>query len=64
MCMNPPSYMAYVNIGGVVLMSFLAPLFVGWDAWFVPLAVLPFAILYALYDRQLAQSEGGGELGH
>ena len=56
--------MAYVIIGGVVLMAFLAPLFVGWDAWFVPLAVLPFAALYALYDRELARREERGELGH
>ena len=62
--MNPPNYMAYVIIGGVVLMAFLAPLFVGWDAWFVPLAVLPFAALYALYDRELARREERGELGH
>jgi hypothetical protein len=62
--MTTPSYMAYLIIGGVVLMSFLAPVFVGWDAWFVPLAVLPFAALYALYDRQLARREESGGLGH
>ena len=62
--MTAPSYIAYVIIGGVVLLSFLAPLFVGWDAWFVPLAVLPFALLYGLYDRDLAKREHRGELGH
>ena len=56
--------MAYVIIGGVVLMSFLAPLFVGWDAWFVPLAVLPFAAVYAAFDRQLRLREERGELSH
>ena len=62
--MTAPSYMAYVIIGGVVLMSLLAPLFVGWDAWFVPLAVLPFAVLYALYDRELRQREERGDFSH
>ncbi len=60
--MTTPSYMAYLIIGGVVLLSLLAPVFVGWDAWIVPLAVLPFAALYALYDRQLARKEEAGEL--
>jgi hypothetical protein len=55
--MTPPSYMAYAIIGGVVLVSFLAPLIVGWDAWFVPVAVLPFAILYALFDAKLRRDE-------
>ncbi len=60
--MTPPSYMAYVIIGGVVLLSLLAPLFVGADAIVVPFAVLPFAAIYALYDRQLAKREAAGEL--
>ena len=56
--MTPPSYMAYVIIGGVVLVSFLAPLIIGFDdGWFVPLAVLPFAILYALFDNKLRKDE-------
>jgi len=61
--MNPPSYMAYVIIGGVVLVALLAPLFVGAEGWVVPVAVLPFALVYALYDRRLARREEAGELG-
>ncbi len=60
--MNPPSYIAYVIIGGVVLLSLLAPVFVGPDAWVTPFAVIPFAIVYALYDRMLARKEEAGEL--
>ncbi len=60
--MTPPSYMAYVIIGGVVLLALLAPLFVGLDAIVVPIAVIPFAIFYALYDRSLARKEEAGEL--
>jgi hypothetical protein len=56
--MTPPSYMAYVIIGGVVLCSFLAWPIVGFDdAWFVPLTVLPFALLYAAFDRKLRADE-------
>ena len=56
--MTPPSYMAYLIIGGVVLVSFLAPLIIGFDdGWFVPLAVLPFALLYAALDRKMLQNE-------
>ena len=56
--MTPPSYMAYAIIGGVVLVSFLAPLIIGFDdGWFVPLAVLPFALLYAAYDRRMVREE-------
>ena len=62
--MTAPSYMAYVIIGGVVLISLLAPLFVGAEGWVVPLAVLPFAIFYALYDRTLRAREERGELSH
>ena len=53
-----PSYMAYMIIGGVVLVSLLAPLIIGWDdGWFVPLAILPFAAIYAAFDRKLVQRE-------
>ena len=62
--MTPPSYMAYVIIGGVVLISLLAPLFVGADGWVVPIAVIPFALVYAAYDRTLRSREESGELGH
>ncbi len=64
MGMSAPSYMAYVIIGGVVLLALLAPLFVGADAWIVPVAVIPFAVVYALYDRSLARREAAGELQH
>ena len=56
--MTAPSYMAYALIGGVVLVSFLAPLIVGFsDAWFVPLAILPFALVYAAFDAKLRRDE-------
>jgi hypothetical protein len=56
--MTPPSYMAYAIIGGVVLVSLLAPLIVGFDdAWFVPLFILPFGALYAAFDRRMRQAE-------
>jgi hypothetical protein len=56
--MTAPSYMAYALIGGVILVSFIAPFIVGFgDAWFVPLAILPFAALYAAYDRKLRRDE-------
>jgi hypothetical protein len=35
---------------------------VGGDAWVTPIAVIPFAIVYALYDRTLARKEEAGEL--
>ena len=56
--------MAYVIIGGVLLISLLAPLFIGGDAWVVPVAVLPFALMYGLYDRELLRRERAGEGGH
>lgn len=56
--MTPPSYMAYAMIGGVVLVSLLAPLIIGFeDAWFVPLVIIPFAALYAAYDAKLRRDE-------
>jgi hypothetical protein len=64
MGMTPPSYMAYVIIAGVVLMSLLAPLFVGTEGWVVPVAVIPFALFYAAYDRTLRRREASGELSH
>jgi hypothetical protein len=58
--------MAYALIGGVVLVSFLCPLIVGFDdAWFVPLVVIPFAAVYAAYDAKLRRAEHAGDgLGH
>jgi len=60
--MTPPFAIPYVVIAGVLLVSLAAPLFIGWHLWFVPVIVLPFALLYLLYDRRLAQREhdGGG----
>ena len=56
--MTAPSYMAYALIGGVMLVSLLAPFIVGFnDAWFVPLIVFPLAALYAAYDRKLREDE-------
>ena len=60
-----PSYMAYAIIGGVVLVSLLAPLIIGWDdGWFVPLAILPFAAIYAAFDRKLVQQEKANPSNH
>ncbi len=63
MGMSAPSYMAYVIVGGVVLLSLLAPLFVGPEAWVTPIAVIPFALFYLAYDRMLRQREERGEQG-
>ena len=49
--------MPYSIVGGTVLASFLAPLFMGWDVWYVPLIVLPFGIAYLLFDRTLKGRE-------
>ena len=52
--MNPPNFMAYTIIGGTVLVSFLAPVFVGFsDAWFVPLIILALGGIYLAYDFRL-----------
>jgi hypothetical protein len=59
--MTAPSYMAYAIVGGVVLVSLLAPLLLGFDeAWFVPLAVLPLGLAYVLVDRRLRVAEASG----
>jgi hypothetical protein len=56
--MTAPSYMAYAIIAGVVLVSLLAPLIIGFDdAWFVPLFILPFGALYAAFDRRMQKAE-------
>ena len=49
-------------IGGTLVIALLVPFFMGWHLWFVPLVVLPFAALYLVADRRLAQEEeeGGG----
>ena len=63
--MTPPSYMAYALIGGVILVSLLCPFIVGFDdAWFVPLTVIPFAALYAAYDRKLREDEKNNPEAH
>jgi hypothetical protein len=56
--MTPVKWMPYVVIGGVVLVSLLAGFLVGWsDAWFIPVIVIPFALLYVAFDRQRAGRE-------
>ena len=46
--------MAYALIGGVVLVSFIVPAIIGFDdGWFVPLVILPPAIVYLYYDQRL-----------
>ena len=55
--MSAPNFIAYAIVGGVMLVSLLAPLFIGSDGWIVPLITLLFAIPYLLYDRKLARSE-------
>ena len=52
-----PNAMPYVIIVGVLLVSLLAPLFLGADLWFVPLVVLPFAVIYLIADRRMARRE-------
>ncbi len=47
-------------IGGVLLVSLLAPLFVGAEGWVVPLVVLPFAVAYLLFDRRTKHREQAG----
>ena len=57
--MNPLNYMAYMIVGGVVLVSFLAPVFIGFgDAWFVPLVMLAVGSLYLAYDFRLRKQRG------
>lgn len=58
--MSPPNWMAYAIIGGVVLASFIAPLIVGTDGLVVPLAVLPFAAIYLVFDRRMRRREQQG----
>jgi hypothetical protein len=59
--MTAPSAIAYYIVGGVLLVSMLAPLFLGFDeAWFVPVAILPFGAAYALLDRKLREREASG----
>ena len=55
--MSGLDYMPYTIVGGTVLASFLAPAFMGWDVWYVPLIVLPFGIAYLLFDRTLKGRE-------
>ena len=64
MDLSAPSYMAYVIVGGVVLLSLLAPLFVGPEAWVTPVAVIPFALFYLAYDRVLRRREEQGDFSH
>jgi hypothetical protein len=52
--MSAPNFIAYFIVGGVLLVSLLAPIFIGRDGWIVPLITLLFAVPYLLYDRKLA----------
>ena len=61
--MSAPNLIAYGIVGGVLLVSLLAPLFIGADGWIVPLITLLFAVPYLMYDRRLAAREAAGE-GH
>ena len=55
--MSPPSYMVYVVLAGVVVVSFLAMAVVGLEAWVVPVIVVPIVVVYGLYDRRLRRVE-------
>jgi hypothetical protein len=56
--MSPPSYMAYMIIGGAMVVSLIIPAIIGFaDAWFVPLVVLAIGIPYLAYDRRLRKRE-------
>ncbi|CAA9486732.1 MAG: hypothetical protein AVDCRST_MAG85-989 [uncultured Solirubrobacteraceae bacterium] len=57
--MTPPTALAYWIIGGVFLASLIAPLIIGKDGWIVPLVVLPFAVIYAVFDRRMRSRQGG-----
>jgi hypothetical protein len=59
--MTAPSAIAYYIVGGVLLVSLLAPAMLGWsEAWFVPLAILPLGAAYAVLDRRLRAKEASG----
>ncbi len=60
--MTAPTALAYWIIGGVLATALLAPLIIGKDGWIVPLATIPFCLVYALIDRKLraSEAEGGG----
>jgi hypothetical protein len=62
--MSAPNFIAYGIVGGVLLVSLLAPLFIGADGWIVPVITLLFAVPYLLYDRKLAEKEARGEGAH
>ena len=55
--MTAPTALAYWIIGGDLLTSLLAPLILGSDGWLVPLATLPFCVLYAGIDKWLRDKE-------
>ena len=61
--MTVPTALAYWIIGGVLATALLAPLIIGKDGWIVPLAVLPFGLIYAVIDKKLRDKEASGEAG-
>ena len=52
--------MAYAIIGGVIVVALFVPLIIGAEGWVVPVAVIPFAIIYALLDRRMRKRDADG----
>ena len=59
--MTAPTALAYWIIGGVIAAAMLAPLIIGKDGWIVPIAGLPFGLIYAAVDKKLRDKEAAGE---
>ena len=59
--MKAIDFMPYTIVAGVLLVSLVAPLFIGPDGWVVPLVVLPFAVAYLVFDflRKKRSSDAG-----
>ena len=62
--MSAPNFIAYFIVGGVLLVSLLAALFIGSEGWLVPAVTFLFAIPYLMYDRKLARAEASGDTAH
>jgi len=46
--------MAYIIIGGVMLVSLMVPAVIGFaDAWYVPLIIFALGLPYLAFDRRL-----------
>jgi hypothetical protein len=48
-----PGVLPYWMVGGVAAISLVIPAIIGGDAWYVPLIVIPLALVYLLVDRRL-----------